>query len=192
MRDIAEHLQDSEMPVRWADPDNGHLTLHFLGELDPEMAELLRMVLGAAISPHAPFDLRTADPGAFPSLKRPRVLWLGLWGPAHRLESIYNDIGDFLDDFGIEIEDADFHPHITLGRLRDTEGVRIGALPEQVREAFASITSAGLAGSSRQVPLPVTEIQLVRSFLEQSGPRYEVLATYQLQGDPEAPVPTPE
>lgn len=170
------------MPIRWVDPGNSHLTLHFIGETEPEMAELLRMTLGAAVSSHAPFELRTAEPGAFPSLRRPRVLWLGLWGPAHRLESLYNDIGDFLDDFGLEIEEADFHAHITLGRLRDTDGVKVGVLPDQVREAFAAITTAGIVGSTRQVSVPINEVQLIRSYLEQDGPRYEVLATYPLSG----------
>lgn len=179
---VADHLQDTEMPIRWVDPGNSHLTLHFIGETEPEMAELLRMTLGAAVSSHAPFELRTAEPGAFPSLRRPRVLWLGLWGPAHRLESLYNDIGDFLDDFGLEIEEADFHAHITLGRLRDTDGVKVGVLPDQVREAFAAITTAGIVGSTRQVSVPITEVQLIRSYLEQDGPRYEVLATYPLSG----------
>lgn len=181
MTQIVNHMQGTDLPARWTDPTNGHITLHFLGEVEPEMAELLRMALKAPIAPHEAFDLRTAEPGAFPSLKRPRVLWLGLWGPAHKLEAIYNDLGDFLDDFGIEIEDAPFHPHITLGRLRDTEGVKVGELPSQVTDAYAALRLNGLAGNGHQVALPVKEIQLVRSYLEQDGPTYEVLETYPLQ-----------
>lgn len=180
MRTCIDELEKANLPVRWVDPENGHLTLHFLGELEPEMAELLRMTLRAAISPHEAFDLRTAEPGAFPNLRRPRVLWLGLWGPAHRLEALYNDIGDFLDDFGLDIEDAPIHPHITLGRVRDTEGVKISELPEQIRTAFAALESAELAGKDHPVPLPVNEVHLIRSYLEQDGPRYEVLARYKL------------
>lgn len=180
MAGVIDHLKTTDLPARWTDPANGHLTLHFLGEVEPEMAELLRMALKAPIAPHTRFDLRTAEPGAFPSIKRPRVLWLGLWGPAHRLEAIYNDLGDFLDDFGIEIEEAPFHPHITLGRLRDTEGVKIGELPSQVTDAFAALRLNGLAGNGHQIAFPVTEIQLVRSYLEQDSPRYEVLETYAL------------
>lgn len=177
---IIDHLRPTDLPVRWIDPDNGHLTLHFIGETEPEIAELLRMALGIAVTGHEAFDLRTADPGAFPSIRRPRVLWLGLWGPTHRLEALYNDIGDFLDDFGLEIEDAPFHPHITLGRMRAGEGVKIGQLPDQVRDAFAELADRDLARSDRAVPFPVTEVQLVRSHLGQEGPRYEVLATYPL------------
>ncbi len=177
---IIEHLQPTDLPVRWIDADNGHLTLHFIGETEPELAELLRMALGVAVDGHHAFDLRTAEPGAFPSLRRPRVLWLGLWGPTYRLEALYNDIGDFLDDFGLEIEDAPFHPHVTLGRMRSGEGVKVSLLPEQVRTAFADLIDRELAGQSRQVPFPVTEVQLVRSHLGKDGPRYEVLATYPL------------
>lgn len=185
MAAINDHLGDTDMPVRWVDPANGHLTLHFIGETEPEMAELLRLALGAAVSAHEPFELRTAEPGAFPSLRRPRVLWLGLWGPAYKLEALYNDIGDFLDDFGIEIDDADFHAHITLGRLRDTEGVRISELPDAVRDAFESLRVHQLAGADAAVPFPIEEVQLIRSHLSQEGPHYEVLATYELRGLPE-------
>lgn len=185
MRAIIDHLSPTELPVRWIDPANGHLTLHFIGETPPEMAELLRMTMGVAISGHEPFDLRTAEPGTFPSLRRPRVLWLGLWGPAHRLEAIYNDIGDFLDDFGLEIEDAPFHPHITIGRVRDTEGVKVGALPDAIRDAFESLRIEKLAGADANSPFPITEVQLIRSHLEQDGPRYEVLETYPLSGEAE-------
>lgn len=182
VKKIIDHLEPTDLPVRWIDPENGHLTLHFIGETPPEMAELLRMALKAPITPHEPIDLRTAEPGTFPSIRRPRVLWLGLWGPAHRLEALYNDIGDFLDDFGLEIEDADFHPHITLGRVRATEGVKVGSLPDEVRDAFESLRTEHLAGADSPVPFPVTEVQLVRSHLDQDGPQYEVLATYPLEG----------
>lgn len=177
---IIDDLQSTELPVRWIDPDNGHLTLHFIGDTEPELAELLRMALGAAITGHECFDLRTADSGAFPSLRRPRVLWLGLWGPTYKLEALYNDIGDFLDDFGLEIEDAPFHPHITLGRVRSGEGVKIGQLPEQVREVFADLAARGLAHHDHAVTFPVTEVQLIRSHLGKDGSRYEVLARYAL------------
>lgn len=177
---IVDHLQPTDLPARWIDPANGHLTLHFIGEIEPELAELLRMSMNVAVSAHEAFELRTAEPGAFPSLRRPRVLWLGLWGPAHRLKALYNDIGDFLDDFGIDIEDADFHPHITLGRLRDVEGVKVGQLPDQVRDAFASLAEKSLVGADHAMPLPVGEVQLVRSHLDKDGPQYEVLASYAL------------
>lgn len=185
VRKAIELLSTGDLPARWVDPDNAHLTLHFIGDTAPEMAELLRLALGAAIAPHAPFELRTAEPGTFPSIRRPRVLWLGLWGPAHRLEAVFNDIGDFLDDFGLDLDDTEFHPHITLGRIRDTEGVKVSLLPEAVRDAYESLRMEKLAGADAAVTFPITEVQLIRSHLEQDGPRYEVLETYRLQGEDE-------
>lgn len=186
VRKIIDHLTPGEIPVRWIDPETAHLTLHFIGDTAPEMAELLRMSLGAAVSAHEPFELRTAEPGVFPSIRKPRVLWLGLWGPAHRLETLYNDVGDFLDDFGIDIEDANFHPHITLGRVRATEGVKVGALPNEVRDAFESLRTEHLAGPDVAINFPINEVQLIRSHLEHDGARYEVLATYSLQRSSES------
>lgn len=183
--EIISRLGSTDLPARWVDPDNAHLTLHFIGETPPEMAELLRMALGAAVSPHQPFELRTAEAGAFPSLRRPRVLWLGLWGQAYRLEALYNDIGDFLDDFGLDIDEGEFHPHITLGRIRATEGVKVGMLPEIVRAAYEELQADHLTGSGTEVSLPITEVQLLRSHLEQDGPRYEMLSTYTLLGKEE-------
>lgn len=185
---IVDHLRATDLPARWTDPENAHLTLHFIGEAPPEMAELLRMTLNAPISGHEPFVLRTAEPGTFPSIRRPRVLWLGLWGPAHRLGSLYNDIGDFLDDFGFDIEDGDFHPHITLGRLRDTEGMKVSTFPDAVRDAFEMLRMEKLAGADAAEDFLIEQVQLIRSHLEQDGPRYEVLATYQLTGTSESQV----
>lgn len=179
---ITSELEESDLPARWTDATNAHLTLHFIGDTPPEMAELLRMTLGAAIGAHAPFELRTAETGTFPSIRRPRVLWLGLWGPAHRLEALYNDIGDFLDDFGLDIEDVEFHPHITLGRIRDTQGEKVSEFPDKVRDLFATLTEKNLAGADAAVAVPITEVQLIRSHLEPTGPRYEVLGTYALRG----------
>lgn len=175
-------LKKTDLPVRWVDAEHGHLTLHFIGETEPEVAELLRMALAAPISPHEPFELRTAETGAFPKLQRPRVLWLGLWGPAHRLESLYNDIGDFLDDFGIEIDDVEFRPHITMGRVRNTRGLRVSELPEKIRASLALLEKEGIAGKEFTIPFPINEVQLIRSHLSTAGPRYEILASYALLG----------
>ncbi len=71
-------------PVRWVQPEAAHLTLHFLGETERERAELVRLALPDVAAAHVPFDLRTAALGVFPNFRRPRVLWMGLYGPVHR------------------------------------------------------------------------------------------------------------
>lgn len=179
--EIVDDLKGEDWPVRWVDADSGHLTLHFLGDTPPENAELLRLALGDVIQPHEAFDLRTADLGAFPAMKRPRVLWLGLWGPAHRLESIRNDIGAVLEEFEFELDEKPFHPHITLGRLRDTRNVRVRDLPQKIRSRFDALAEQGIVTHDKPIPFPIREVQLVRSHLSHEGARYEVIQHYPLQ-----------
>jgi 2'-5' RNA ligase len=177
---LIEQLEPRDWPVRWVDPDNAHLTLHFLGDTPPEQAAILRLALPAIVARHEAFDLRTADLGVFPKLKRPRVIWLGVWGPAHRLEAIYNELGDVLDKMQFPIEEKPFNPHITLGRMRDTRHTSVHDLPEELRAAIDEMAEAGLADPKAGVPLPIDEIQLIRSHLEPTGARYEVIARFPL------------
>src|SRR5215216_1819930 len=122
---VAEEIATFEAegwPVRWVQPETSHLTLHFLGETERERAELIRLALPDVVAAHTPFDLRTAALGVFPNFRRPRVLWLGLHGPVHRLQTLHQDIGRALQGLGFSIGDEPYHPHITLGRVRNDDG----------------------------------------------------------------------
>jgi 2'-5' RNA ligase len=184
MGTIVAELERENWPVRWVDPKSGHLTLHFLGDTPPENATLLRLALHEVIEKHEAFNLRTADLGAFPALKRPRVLWLGLWGPAHRLETIRNEIGALLETFEYELDDKPFHPHITIGRLRDTRNQSMRDLPAKIRARIDRLAEQGTVTHENPVPFPVREVQLVRSHLSHEGARYEVIQSYPLR-DPD-------
>jgi 2'-5' RNA ligase len=137
------------------------------------------------VARHQPFDLRTAAFGVFPNFRRPRVLWLGLHGPVHRLESLQQDIGRALADLDFADTNAPYHPHITLGRVRnndnDGERVRLRDLPEAVKARFVdAATGAAITPASRSVP--VHEVLLMRSHLGPEGPRYESVASFPLGG----------
>ena len=180
IRTLIDRLQPNDWPIRWIDPDNAHMTLHFLGDTPPEQAAILQMALPAIVASHEAFDLRTAGLGVFPKLKRPRVLWLGLYGPTHRLESLFNELGDILDDMKFPIEEKPFSPHITLGRVRTTQNVSIRNLSEQLRTAIEEMADEGLADPRQSLPVPVEEVLLIRSHLDQDGPRYEVVERFPL------------
>lgn len=178
-RTVAE-LKKEEWPVRWTAPGNAHVTLHFLGETEPERAQLLRLALPEVVARHEAFALRTADLGVFPKMKRPRVLWLGLYGPAHRLQTLRDAIGETLVAYEFELEEREFHPHITLGRVRDTRNTRIRDLPGAIRARFERAAESGEVTHRNPLPIPVTEVQLVRSHLERDGARYEVVERFPL------------
>lgn len=181
MARIVADLRREDLPFRWVDADSGHLTLHFLGDTPPENAELLRMALYEPMKRYEAFDLRTADLGAFPAMKRPRVLWLGLWGPAHRLESIRDGVGEVLEAFEFEIDEKPFHPHITIGRLRESRNVRVSELPGKIRAKLDELAEQGVVTHEKPVPFPVREVQLVRSHLSHEGARYEIIQSYPLK-----------
>ena len=170
-------------PVRWVQPETSHLTLHFLGETERERAELVRLALPDVVAAHEPFDLRTAALGVFPNFRRPRVLWLGLHGPVHRLQTLQNDVGGALQPLGFTVGDEPYHPHITLGRVRNDDGehVRLRDLPEAVKNRFVERES-GAAVSPPSLAVPVREVVLMRSHLGKAGARHEPIATFPLHG----------
>ena len=170
-------------PVRWVRPETSHLTLHFLGETERERAELVRLALPEVVAAHAPFDLRTAGLGVFPNFRRPRVLWLGLHGPVHRLQTLQRDIGGVLDGLGFAVGDEPYQPHITLGRVRNDDGerVRLRDLPDAVKRRFVD-QGTGAAVAPSPAPVPVRAVVLMRSHLEKGGARHEPLASYPLVG----------
>ena len=174
-------LSEEGWPVRWVQPETSHLTLHFLGETQRERAELVRLALPDIIAAHAPFALRTAALGVFPNFRRPRVLWLGLHGPVHRLQTLQKDIGGALQGLGFAADDEPYHPHITLGRVRNDDGerVRLRDLPDAVKVRFVDRES-GAAVSPPALPVPVRDVVLMRSHLGKAGARHEPIATFPL------------
>ena len=189
---ITTSLEREGWPVRWTAPGNAHITLHFLGETDPERARLLQMALGPVAAEHEAFDLRTADLGVFPTMKRPRVIWLGLYGPAHRLISLREAIGTVLQEFEFELDEREFHPHITLGRVRDTRNLPVRDLPAKIRARIEAAAESGEVTHKNPLPIPVREVVLVRSHLGTAGPRYETLASYPLAPAAEKPARKPK
>jgi 2'-5' RNA ligase len=179
-RQIAE-LSALDWPVRWVQPEMAHLTVRFLGESDREHAELLRLALPNVVSAEAAFDLRTAHLGVFPNFRHPRVLWLGLHGPAYRLEQLVARVDATVAELGFGARDEVYHPHITLGRVRNQSSgtVRLRDLPAAIKERFVNLET-GAAVTPPSVPVPVREVQLVRSHLGKGGARYEVLASFPL------------
>jgi len=176
---LVRDLAAEDWPVRWVAPETAHITLHFLGDTSPERAELLRLALSPVVTRHPAFDLRTAGLGVFPSRRHPRVLWLGLHGPAHRLESLHRDLDGALRGLDFTVEEGQFHPHITLGRVR--------AAPSDAGRAFAAAIARHLdTPAATPVTLPIREVLLVRSFLSHRGARHEPIAQYPLTRPTEA------
>ncbi len=126
-------LRRRDWPVKWVQPDGLHITVHFFGEVPPEITESLGQAMDRAGQGQAPIPLAGAEFGAFPDPQRARVLWFGL-EPAGELELLVHRVEQELSALGFEGEGRPFHPHITLGRVR-----RDGRLP---RDAWSAVPAA--------------------------------------------------
>jgi 2'-5' RNA ligase len=163
---VAARLAVKEWPVRWTAPGTAHITLNFIGEVDPSQAQLLRMALPAEATKHAAGVLHTGRLGVFPNERKPRVLWMGLEGELDGLNRLQHDLGTLLASLGFEVEARPFAPHITLGRVRD-----------EISNARGMEIWTTLRGFELGPPLevPVNEIVLYRSILDRAGARHEPL-----------------
>lgn len=165
----ARTLRDGGFPVRWVSSDLFHLTLKFLGEVRPEALPGLRDTLARIGAETEPFTLQIGGFGAFPTIRRPRVIWLGVT-PSPALRCLKQDLEWALSEQGFERETRAFHPHFTLGRAK----------PEDGAGAFRGLD--GLASSlDYQSETPVRAIDLMESHLSSSGPRYEILSSFSLK-----------
>src|SRR5215216_1553244 len=106
-----------EALVRWVPIENMHLTLKFLGDVSPSNVDLLSGMLRAEMDLFHCFELRLIGLGSFPSLKRPRVIYVGIQAPAV-LESLQRGIESATHRLGYESEERGFSPHLTIGRVK--------------------------------------------------------------------------
>ncbi len=112
---------------RWVPADNLHLTLKFLGDCpDSRVAHLEESLARAALA-SGPARLAIAGVGAFPNLRRPRVIWIGV-EPDPKLELLQHEVETACAALGYQIEGRPFRPHITLGRTEDLERMQVRAL----------------------------------------------------------------
>ena len=163
---VAQRLLQDRLPdsLRWARPEQLHLTLQFLGELDADVLPEAGAWLAEACRPHRPFTLSLAGLGFFPNPRRPRVLWVGLGEEVSQLLRLQSDVSKALARFGNHREKRAFQPHLTLARVRPGSRVDPGSWPD-----------ASALGGPRPVSWIVREVHLMRSELRPAGARYTIL-----------------
>uniref|UniRef100_C6E7Z2 RNA 2',3'-cyclic phosphodiesterase n=1 Tax=Geobacter sp. (strain M21) TaxID=443144 RepID=C6E7Z2_GEOSM len=139
--------------ARWVDPSQIHLTLRFIGDVDPQTVSRIKKVL--SVVQFAPFPLSVAGVGHFPPRGFPRVLWVGV-EPRPELMALQQRIESALQRAGVSPEERPFSPHITLARLKETPPAAVAALESSHR---------GLA----YPPFPATQYVLYSSVLTPKG-----------------------
>lgn len=170
---LKQHLPG--VPVRWVPVENVHLTLKFLGDVSSSNLEMLKRILETEVHNHHHFEISVGELGAFPSERRPRVIWVGVEAPAE-LSAIQHGIEAETARLGYPAEERAFSPHLTLGR------VARNATPQNINQISRVLTSykIGFLGATR-----VQAVHLYRSDLGAGGAIYTQLfsAMLSVQGN---------
>ncbi len=156
---IEEELKKTRADVRWVKPENIHLTLKFLGNIEEKQTDEIIKIMGDVCSRYYPFNLEIRGMGAFPNIKSPRVLWVGIEGN-DTLKTLQEEIDKGMETIGFEREDRAFTAHLTIGRFRsfiEKEGL-LKMIKLHEKDPFGSID--------------VRSLSLMRSDLHPEGARY--------------------
>jgi len=153
--------------VRWVPPENAHLTLKFLGEVADALLDDIKGALKAAAAPAKPFELSLAGGGCFPNERAPRVIWLGVGDGREEAAAAAAAVERALAPFGFDRDKRRFHPHVTIGRVKDA---RRGAATAAAKlEELADFTTPAA---------PVTALSLIESTLAPAGSVYKTVARF--------------
>lgn len=167
---LAVELERHGVPARWVPYTDMHLTLKFLGEVPAARLNDVTAAMEEVARVTGPMQLRFERVGAFPSPRRPRVIWIGLEsGPRIRL--LHDALDRRMTEFGIPRENRSFRPHVTLGRANRNAGP--GEFVEFERHA---------RGMFLEAEVEVREIDLMQSRLEPTGAQYERLVSASFGG----------
>ena len=165
MASLLEPLCGKVPGVRWTQPQQAHLTLHFFGSVSIKEIEPIHASAKKIASLFSPLKLTLDRIGGFPSLEKPETVWLGVGEPTGRLLSLQKAIQGEIQILGFRPEARPFQPHVTIGRVKWRSR---DLAPLLVKIPF-------------ELPTPektADHFALYQSYNLSEGVRYEILKTY--------------
>ncbi|WP_420265514.1 RNA 2',3'-cyclic phosphodiesterase [Candidatus Magnetominusculus dajiuhuensis] len=160
-------LKPLRADVKWVRPENLHLTVKFLGDLDEGAVDKIALTLKELTAGYAPFQIELRTIGAFSSLKRPDIIWTGVT-KSPELDSLAADIEEGLSLIGIKKEGRPFSPHLTIARVKSLRDYT------PLYEKLCAISDKDFGVCD------VREIALMRSELTPGGAQYTRLKSFPL------------
>ena len=165
---IQDQLKECAADVRWTRIDSIHLTLKFLGEIDPGTLPVLTESLYSVVHPFKSLNLRLTGWGSFPNWKNPRIIWYGIEGDLDALCSLQGSVETVCGKIGFPPEDRPFKPHLTLGRVKS-------------RKNLVLLTDRMEIGSRGECLFNASHFNIYKSILKPQGAVYTVLETIALE-----------
>ena len=156
--------------ARWTKPEQFHLTLKFLGSVEPQRVEALAGAIRAACEGFTALRLRAERLGCFPGLRSPRVIWAWVHDGQEQLPRLQRAIDTATRDFTIEAPEETFTGHVTLGRTRGIKRREAGVLAKAVTGMVERVFGEWTAD----------QIEIMRSEMSPKGTLHSVLETVPL------------
>src|SRR5579872_2966035 len=173
---VQRRLSGHRAALRIVAPESVHLTVRFLGQVPASrIADVARAA--SAVGSISPFVLEISSLGTFPPRGTiRRVVWAGLTRDAgyESFQQLHGLVERTLEQHGFARQDRPFSPHLTLARVRDDR-------PRAELASLAEELDRLIAETRLQLDVPVQELVLFRSDLSRVGPRYSVLARFELR-----------
>lgn len=157
---VRKSLEGTGADVKWVEEENYHITVKFLGDIDPQMVDNIYIHLNTISENYHSFALKVKGIGFFPNANHPRVIWLGINGELEKANLLGERIDTFLSEEGFEPERKRSF-HLTLGRIRSPKGQK--ELLEEVNKLNKNIKSRTFL---------VNKIDFMESRLTPQGPNY--------------------
>ncbi|MGI9166102.1 MAG: RNA 2',3'-cyclic phosphodiesterase [Pyrinomonadaceae bacterium] len=151
----------------WSQEGNIHLTLKFFGDTQRLRISDLTEATSRSVKGKTPFKIVVEQPGAFPKLEAPRVLWIGVTDESGELSVLKQHLEDECAKVAFVREERSFHPHLTIARLRE---------PGDGRALAAAHKELGFEPSE----VVVSELKVIRSELSSHGAKYTVISRHPL------------
>ena len=149
--------------VRWVAPRQIHLTLVFLAHADSSELDAMRIVMDRVAGASSLDPIHLQGMGCFPAKGKPRTLWFGI-SPSNGVEALYSALSHELGLRRMRFDTSRFHPHVTIGRLRDPNR-RPAPLP-RIGDHFRF---------DADVRLEHRQVDLIENELSDAGPRHTVV-----------------
>ena len=143
--------------LRWIDPQNWHITLRFLGNLDPAQLTVLLAVLSKTLVEHRSFNIRFKRIHYFPSTSKPQVI-AALFAPSSELLALARTSELAARAIALTPEKRLFRPHLSLARYSKQQPVY---LPQAI--------------SLDNLSLAINQVVIFSSELTPCGPIYKPL-----------------
>ncbi len=164
LEQLQRTLQKFQAEVRWVSVASIHLTLKFLGEVEPKMIPQLTEALKDSMKSRQAITLRLHGLGSFPNPRNPRVLWCGIDGETTELARLQHQVEYACESLGFPPEERSFAPHLTLGRVQGKRNLQ--PLLDYIK-----------IGSDSEARFHADCFHIYKSILKPQGAEYSVLST---------------